>query len=52
MVNGPKKTETVLMPQELYLTLKRLAQEEGYSLPGYIRQVLKVHVRRLQEDAR
>ena len=50
MISGPKKAVSVLMPQELYLTLKRLAQEEGYSLPGYIRQVLKVHIRHLQEE--
>ena len=40
-----KKKVSVSMPQELYEQLKILSQENCYTLPGYIRQVLKVHVR-------
>ena len=38
------------MPQELYEQLKILSQENCYTLPGYIRQVLKVHVREQDEN--
>ena len=45
-----KKNVSVSMPQELYEQLKILSQENCYTLPGYIRQVLKVHVREQGEN--
>lgn len=44
-----RKTVAVTMPRELYEQLKLLAAENCYTLPGYIRQLLRVHVRE-QED--
>jgi len=45
MKNEPRKTISLVMPQELYDQLKELAQENCYTLPGYIRQILKIHIR-------
>ena len=45
MNQGFKKKVSVSMPPELYEQLKILAKENCYSLPGYIRQILKVHIR-------
>ena len=44
MIKGPKKNVNVLMPLELYETLKRLAEESCRSIPSYIRIVLFEHV--------
>lgn len=46
MKENPKKKVSVSMPQELYEQLKILAKENCYTVPGYIRQILKIHVRR------
>lgn len=40
-----KKKVSVSMPRELYEQLKILARENCYTLPGYIRQILRVHIR-------
>ena len=40
-----KKQVRLSMPLEQYEQLKILAKENCYSLPGYIRQILKVHIR-------
>lgn len=45
-MNEKRKKVSVSMPQELYEQLKILAKENCYTVPGYIRQILKVHVRR------
>ena len=45
MIKGPKKMVGVLMSLELYDTIKALAEEEGRSIPGYIRLVLQQHVK-------
>lgn len=45
MKEDSTKKVSVSMPQELYEQLKILAKENCYTLPGYIRQILKVHVR-------
>ena len=42
MNQGSKKKVSVSMPPELYEQLKILAKENCYTLPGYIRQILKV----------
>ena len=45
MNKEPKKTVAVSMPTELHAQLKELARENCYSLPGYIRHILLVHLR-------
>ena len=49
MISGPKKQLTILLPQELYETLWERSREDGRSLSGYIRQILKRYVRRAAE---
>lgn len=44
MKRGPKKTVGVIMPLELYDTLKKLAEEDERSIPSYIRLVLWNHL--------
>lgn len=44
MKKGPRKTVSVSMPPELYEIIKRLAEEEVRSVPGYIRVVLRDHL--------
>ena len=46
MKENPKKKVGVSMPQELYEQVKLLAKENCYTVPGYIRQILNIHVRR------
>ena len=40
MKKGPKKIVSVSMPLDLYETLKRLAEEDGRSVPSCIRLIL------------
>ena len=49
MKNEPRKIVSLALPQDLYDQLKLLADENCYTLPGYIRQLLRVHIRE-QED--
>lgn len=49
MLPGPKKTVSLVLPAELYELLKNRAQETCYTLPAYIRQVLKRYARRLED---
>lgn len=44
MKKGPKKTVSIVMPLELYETLKELAKEDVRSIPGYVRLVLQKHI--------
>lgn len=41
MIRGPKKTVSVLMPQDLYDRVKQQAEKKGRTMAGYIRQVLR-----------
>lgn len=41
MIRGPKKTVSVLMPQDLYDRVKQQAEKKDRTVPGYIRQVLR-----------
>ena len=45
----PKKTVYLQLPLPLYERLSQLAQENVRTLPGYIRQVLRLYVKRLEE---
>ena len=40
MKKGPRKIVSVRMPLALYETLKRLAEEDGRSVPSCIRLIL------------
>ena len=46
-----KQTLTVLLPREVHRQLKKLAAENCYSLSGYVRQILKEHLRHLEESS-
>lgn len=46
MKRGPRKTVSVVMPLELYDTIKRLAEEDVRSIPSYIRLVLTEQVQK------
>jgi len=43
MKKGPRKKVGVIMPLDLYETLKKLAEEDRRSIPSYIRLVLWEH---------
>lgn len=44
MLQGPKKTISVLVPEELYRELAAQAEHSSRSMSAYIRQVLKAHL--------
>lgn len=44
MINEPKKTISVLIPEELYQELIQEAEQASRPLSAYIRQVLKAHM--------
>ena len=44
MKKGPRKIVSVSMPLDLYKTLKRLAEEDGRSVPSCIRLILWEHL--------
>lgn len=44
MIRGPKKTVSVLMPQDLYDRVKEQAEKRDRTVPGYIRQVLRCYL--------
>ena len=44
MKEGPKKTISVLVPEELYRELSKQAEDASRSMSAYIRQVLKAHL--------
>lgn len=46
-VDDPKKSVTVVLPLDRYQALARLAEQNSYSLPAYIRQVLRNHIQSL-----
>lgn len=47
MKEGPKKTVSVLMPEELYEELSKQAERSSRSMSSYIRQVLRAHLQYL-----
>ena len=50
MISGPKKRLTLLLPLELHDRLKAMAEENGRSLSGYVRQILKRYVRHVEAE--
>ena len=49
MEKEPRKTVHLVLPKDHYDQLKELAKENCYSLPGYIRRILKVHLQTTEE---
>lgn len=45
---GPKKTISILIPEELHQELIAKAEQSSRSVSSYIRQVLKAHLRYLE----
>ena len=43
-----KKYVSVGLTEECYEKIKELAQENSYSIPGYICQLVRVHLRELE----
>lgn len=52
MKRGPRKTVSVVMPLELYDTIKRLAEEDVRSVPSYIRLVLREQIQKAPSPRR
>ena len=50
MIRGPKKIVSVLMPMYMYTRLKELSGQTDWSLPAYIRQVLRQYLWCLDND--
>lgn len=50
MIRGPKKTVSVLMPQDLYDRVKRQAEKKDRTVPGYIRQVLRCYLWHVENE--
>ena len=49
-VDNPKKSVAVVLPLDRYQALARLAEQNSYSLPAYIRQVLRNHIQSLEGE--
>lgn len=49
MKKEPTKTVSVSLTESLHAQLKILAKDSCRSLPGYIRQTLKEHLRELEQ---
>ena len=50
MISGPQKQLSLLLPLELHDRLKAMAEENGRSLSGYVRQILKRYVRHVEAE--
>ena len=50
MVSDSKERLSILISKELYQDLKELSQENGRSLSGYVRQILKRYIRHVSEQ--
>lgn len=50
MIRGPKKTVSLLMPQETYDRIKHLAQENRRTVSSYLRMMIYNYLRRLESD--
>ena len=48
MIKDPKKTVSLVLPQEIYDKVKRLAKEDCRSVPSYLRMMLYNHLRGLE----
>ena len=50
MVPGAKKSLTLMLPLELHQQLKELSKENGRTMSGYVRQILKRYIRFVAEE--
>ena len=48
MMQDPKRTISILLPEELYQELAKQAEHSSRSLSAYIRQVLKAHLQYME----
>ena len=48
MTEKPKKTVSILLPENLYQELQALAAESSRSVSAYVRQVLTAHLQYLE----
>ena len=48
MVKKPKKVVTILLPMDVYEKVKALADEAGWPLSGYLRQMIRRYLRRVE----
>lgn len=44
VIKGPKKSVGVLMSMEMYERVKKQAERKDKTMPGYIRQVLRLYL--------
>ena len=49
MVRGPKKSVTTILPMDVYRKLKLVADESGWPLSRYLRQMVKRYLRHLEQ---
>ena len=50
MASDSKERLSILVSKELYQDLKELSRENGRSLSGYVRQILKRYIRHVSEQ--
>ena len=50
MKSRPQKQLSIAVPRELHQHLKELSRENGRSLSGYVRQILKRYFRHVAEE--
>ena len=50
MKKEPRKTVAVAVPMSHYEKLKELARENGYTIPGYIRNLVRRHLTALEKE--
>ncbi len=52
MKRGPKKTVSILIPEEMYQELAEQAEHSSRTLSGYIRQILRAHLEYMERFQR
>ncbi len=50
MIRGPKKTVSLILPQETYDKVKHLAEENRRTASSYLRVMIYNYLRRLEEE--
>lgn len=50
MINGPKKTVFLGLPEECYDKIKSLADDTYRTVPSYIRMIIYNYLRRLESS--
>ena len=52
MAKKPSRVVTILLPMDVYEKIKALADEAGWPLSRYLRQVIRRYLRHVQEGER